>query len=460
MAVGKHIVEHAILGVDDTSTLSGLFVAKAGDTMTGALGIGATPRAGAEFDIGGSGSASIGNVTGATITLNYGSVDASSYYNDGYSFDFRIYGFRNFGGTTVYSPLGTSVTATDNNLSTQYYTVDLTWNALTGVDGYRVVVYSDTYYGASNNKYFDVYTTSVHIDGGLIIETGGTYQSASPPVVTPTSTTNSADWYVTKSGDTISTGHFSFGNLPTLTLGNNNGLKLYGISDYTLTLPTTSILQLGGISLKPGRVAKSGQLIFPHGYGGIDAPGIRMEGGQTDGGLAMSDGIMEFWDNFSYYCTPVPGHLQAVFRLDTRSGYEGEGFIIGGSTPGGVGAVAIGVNYNTFDVNLCYYGYGSVSVGTDVGTAGMSGNGHLGVKYDFYAGRNIIVNSTGGMKIGTATTQKLGFWNATPVVQPSAYTVTNPSADRAFDVSSTSVNELARVLGTLITDLQSIGLLG
>lgn len=35
-------------------------------------------------------------------------------------------------------------------------------------------------------------------------------------------------------------------------------------------------------------------------------------------------------------------------------------------------------------------------------------------------GENIILGSTTGTKIGTATTQKLGFFNATPVVQPAA----------------------------------------
>lgn len=32
--------------------------------------------------------------------------------------------------------------------------------------------------------------------------------------------------------------------------------------------------------------------------------------------------------------------------------------------------------------------------------------------------KNIILNATTGTKIGTATSQKLGFWNATPVIQP------------------------------------------
>jgi hypothetical protein len=42
----------------------------------------------------------------------------------------------------------------------------------------------------------------------------------------------------------------------------------------------------------------------------------------------------------------------------------------------------------------------------------------------------IILNTTTGTKIGTATTQKLGFFNATPVVQPSAYTQTYSTADK------------------------------
>lgn len=37
---------------------------------------------------------------------------------------------------------------------------------------------------------------------------------------------------------------------------------------------------------------------------------------------------------------------------------------------------------------------------------------------------NIIVNTTTGTKIGTATTQKLGFFNATPIVQPTGDIVT------------------------------------
>lgn len=35
-------------------------------------------------------------------------------------------------------------------------------------------------------------------------------------------------------------------------------------------------------------------------------------------------------------------------------------------------------------------------------------------------GANIVVSATTGTKVASATTQKLGFWNATPIVQPAS----------------------------------------
>jgi hypothetical protein len=43
----------------------------------------------------------------------------------------------------------------------------------------------------------------------------------------------------------------------------------------------------------------------------------------------------------------------------------------------------------------------------------------IGSSLTFNDNRHIVVNTSTGTKIGTGTTQKLGFWNATPVVQPS-----------------------------------------
>jgi hypothetical protein len=62
----------------------------------------------------------------------------------------------------------------------------------------------------------------------------------------------------------------------------------------------------------------------------------------------------------------------------------------------------------------------------------------------------VVAKNSGG--------DKIGFFGVAPVVQPAAYTVTNDSADRAYDANSTTLDELADVLGTLIGDLQSLGL--
>lgn len=49
----------------------------------------------------------------------------------------------------------------------------------------------------------------------------------------------------------------------------------------------------------------------------------------------------------------------------------------------------------------------------------LSGALTLGVDSTLADGVDLAVGSTTGSKIGTAVTQKLGFWNVTPVVQPS-----------------------------------------
>lgn len=53
-------------------------------------------------------------------------------------------------------------------------------------------------------------------------------------------------------------------------------------------------------------------------------------------------------------------------------------------------------------------------------------------------GDNIILGTTTGSKIGTAVGQKLGFYNATPVVQAAAYTQTNSTAARTVANATSS----------------------
>lgn len=76
-------------------------------------------------------------------------------------------------------------------------------------------------------------------------------------------------------------------------------------------------------------------------------------------------------------------------------------------------------------------------------------------------GGSIVTGTTTGMRFGTSTLQKFGWWNATPVVQNTGWSITGGyTADKAFNPESTTITELARTLGTLIDALKSYGLLG
>lgn len=54
----------------------------------------------------------------------------------------------------------------------------------------------------------------------------------------------------------------------------------------------------------------------------------------------------------------------------------------------------------------------------------------------------------------------VGFYGHTPSAQPAAYTVTNPTTDRGLNVTADTLAQVAQVLGTLIADLQTQGLIG
>jgi hypothetical protein len=55
------------------------------------------------------------------------------------------------------------------------------------------------------------------------------------------------------------------------------------------------------------------------------------------------------------------------------------------------------------------------SADADITAAALTLSGNLTIST-----KNIVTDTTTGTKIGTGTTQKLGFFNATPVVQPTA----------------------------------------
>ncbi len=83
----------------------------------------------------------------------------------------------------------------------------------------------------------------------------------------------------------------------------------------------------------------------------------------------------------------------------------------------------------TFTANIAQTGTGTVSFGT----GGMAANGTITMA----DAKDIVLNATTGTKIGTGTTQKLAFWNATPVAQQVLATGAGKTADNIITLLQT-----------------------
>lgn len=99
---------------------------------------------------------------------------------------------------------------------------------------------------------------------------------------------------------------------------------------------------------------------------------------------------------------------------------------------------------------------GSVDI---VGGAGV-GTTQDGGDINIYAGAKTAGGNEGAVYVAASSNNRLSFFNKTPAVaRVAAYSPSSVTTDRSFDANSTTLDELADVLGTLITDLQSYGLL-
>lgn len=107
-------------------------------------------------------------------------------------------------------------------------------------------------------------------------------------------------------------------------------------------------------------------------------------------------------------------------------------------------------------------GAGSILLQTTGNTAGSTSDNSLTTRLTIDVtgitpqdGLNLILGTSTGMKIGTATTQKLGFYNATPIVQPSAYTQTYSTADKTH-ANLTSATLTDNSAGTGNTTIEAL----
>lgn len=99
---------------------------------------------------------------------------------------------------------------------------------------------------------------------------------------------------------------------------------------------------------------------------------------------------------------------------------------------------------------------GTFRLDTDTGFYNSAAN-----TFDIAVGgvNHLSISLTAGTSIVPAG-GKVGFYGVTPAVRSNAYTITAGSTDRTYNPTATTLLEVANVLGTVISDLQLLGLLG
>jgi hypothetical protein len=160
--------------------------------------------------------------------------------------------------------------------------------------------------------------------------------------------------------------------------------------------------------------------------------------------------------------------LQAGFSNTTGAGNIFFGVNAGRYITGGVTANTISNNsiFLGFDTranadnetNQIVIGYDVVGLGSNTTTIGNASTTNNYIYGNFnITDKNIIFGTTTGTKIGTATSQKLAFWNATPIVQPTTgiaeATFVENSGGTAVNVDSTFAGYTLQQIAQALKDL-------
>lgn len=279
----------------------------------GSVGIGTTSSQGT-FNFLGSVTSAPGTPSGASFSVQYDlTFDYNTYLYDNcggsnlsrqYDRKIRVYAYKNTSlGKVFSSTYSESSNYSDNDLCDANVAVTWSWNAASGADGYRVLIYDVDYNGFNFDYYKDVASTSFLDTGDTSIYTAGS-------TVTPTSigggglSLDSDGGLLTASSDLLFSGTNRYLNFGTATSSNGYGirdnagtleLKNYGgswaslASQWTSTSSNTAIYYSGKLGIGtqapswPLHVVSTGQVSFGAESSNTTATGFYLQNTSTNG---------------------------------------------------------------------------------------------------------------------------------------------------------------------------------
>lgn len=197
----------------------------------------------------------------------------------------------------------------------------------------------------------------------------------------------------------------------------------------------------------------------------IDVYGaIKQVNSGTSGNQAIGGTLTVTSTSASAFTVGRVGATNPVLKVNANTASVATGLAITGAAAASGLALAVISSGAAENLTLDALGTGTIGIGT-VSTgaitlgAATTVSGNLTVST-----KNIVTDTSTGTKIGTATTQKLSFFNATPVVQPAANTDTTTSAAGAttsvyLNTTFTGAGTAAYTIGGVIAALKALGLL-
>lgn len=164
----------------------------------------------------------------------------------------------------------------------------------------------------------------------------------------------------------------------------------------------------------------------------------------------------EFVGDFSFV-NPLTSLSVIGLVLDEKEGTFGSLQMVPGATiqlknPAGSAWLTPPLTFNS-DLDTGIYWRAANQMGFAVAAAQIAYFNVNGLVFE--EGKDIITGTTTGTKFGRGTGQKIGFWNAAPIVRPSAYTQTFATANKTH-AARTAAALTDNVAGTVGTTLAAI----